>query len=80
MIDLFWSAVALLTFWLLGALVFSAIEGWTYGRVHHRGGGSEGADRQRWRICGHRDISDHWRVPLFSLVTDGLPASLRALG
>lgn len=35
MIDLFWSAVSLLMFWLIGALVFSKIEGWNYGWVFH---------------------------------------------
>jgi potassium channel subfamily K len=31
MIDLFWSAVSLLAFWLIGALIFSSIESWSYG-------------------------------------------------
>ena len=35
MIDLFWSAVSLVSFWLLGALIFSSIEGWNYGYVHY---------------------------------------------
>ena len=31
MIDLFWSAVSLIMFWLIGALIFAKIEGWNYG-------------------------------------------------
>nr|XP_019042442.1 hypothetical protein I302_09048 [Kwoniella bestiolae CBS 10118]OCF21372.1 hypothetical protein I302_09048 [Kwoniella bestiolae CBS 10118] len=31
MYDLFWSALSLLTFWLIGATMFSQIEGWPYG-------------------------------------------------
>ncbi|WWD01178.1 hypothetical protein V866_008118 [Kwoniella sp. B9012] len=31
MYDLFWSALSLITFWLVGATIFSEIEGWPYG-------------------------------------------------
>ena len=31
MVDLFWSAVSLVVFWVVGATTFSEIEGWTYG-------------------------------------------------
>jgi potassium channel subfamily K len=31
MLDLIWSAISLLAFWLIGAVIFSALEGWSYG-------------------------------------------------
>lgn len=31
--DLFWSGMSLATFWLVGAAVFNALEGWGYGWV-----------------------------------------------
>ncbi|WWC69262.1 uncharacterized protein I206_103200 [Kwoniella pini CBS 10737] len=31
MYDLFWSALSLVTFWLIGATIFAEIEGWSYG-------------------------------------------------
>jgi hypothetical protein len=31
--DLLWSAFALVTFWAVGATIFSQIEGWTWGYV-----------------------------------------------
>ncbi|WWC60913.1 uncharacterized protein I303_103489 [Kwoniella dejecticola CBS 10117] len=31
MYDLFWSALSLVVFWLVGATIFAAIEGWPYG-------------------------------------------------
>jgi len=33
MLDLIWSAISLIAFWLLGAVIFHAIEGWSYGYV-----------------------------------------------
>ncbi|ODN83387.1 hypothetical protein L202_01531 [Cryptococcus amylolentus CBS 6039] len=33
MYDLMWSAFSLIVFWVLGALAFSQIEGWTYGNA-----------------------------------------------
>lgn len=29
--DLVWSGIALIAFWVVGAAMFSQIEGWTYG-------------------------------------------------
>lgn len=29
--DLMWSAMALIVFWVVGAAMFSQIEGWSYG-------------------------------------------------
>jgi hypothetical protein len=31
MLDLIWSAISLMSFWLIGAVIFHAIEGWSYG-------------------------------------------------
>ncbi|OCF45376.1 hypothetical protein I317_00621 [Kwoniella heveanensis CBS 569] len=33
MYDLMWSALSLIVFWLIGATIFSQIEGWPYGQV-----------------------------------------------
>jgi hypothetical protein len=61
MLDLIWSAVSLLAFWLIGALCFSALEGWTYGWV--KPGSEYGSDHQECCLRMYHHLGHYWSVP-----------------